>query len=450
MAALAGRWRPRGPGFLLFLLSSFALLGLLPGYRPSAKAAVAAAETSGSPPDVLSKTRLSSEASNEEEGEPPCTTGLRDAINAAIALLHSEHFVPDGLMRTYKAVPYVPLLACPPYPTDAAASVWPSLPSLHPSDLLLRVFERQKLRVASYGPQPPAGAAPHPAGPHRASHGYDWGEEGDYSKPPYKGFLPTYLRRLAKALADHYGRPLEVEWVFYTSGSSCLQSVLSGETDMTDIYFLQGLPEDDADASSPEGEGASSTGGPPQRPPLMVQQFYRTCPVVAASNVFVAKSGLRLKTLADIAAYLRNHPGAAKVGFLTVANQRSLQFLLPPGTSYDIYSKEEALAAVRSGKVLGAFLTGTLPPHEASSGLQALHVHVFVSMGPWLRRTDTPRCLAHRFQRDLTISSTEGLRLSSAPLLGGNAPALSAAATSACHVGLGCLLSLLGLLFIAF
>ena len=93
--------------------------------------------------------------------------------------------MPEELMQRFTTVPYVPLLSCPPYPGDADTSFWPSLSALHPSDLLLKVFKRQKLRVASYGP-PPEGD-PHPEGPHRAWHGYNWGDEADYSKEPYDG-----------------------------------------------------------------------------------------------------------------------------------------------------------------------------------------------------------------------------------------------------------------------
>ena len=102
------------------------------------------------------------------------------------------------------------------------------------------------------------------------------------------------------------------------------------------------------------------------------------------------------------------------------------------------------MAAVRSGELLGVFMTGSLSPREAF-GLQAVHTHVFTSMGPWLRRTDTPRCLAHRFKRDLTLPDKEQLLLSS-PMSRAAAAMPSAAAGPG--VDLGLVVSLLALFFI--
>ena len=131
----------------------------------------------------------------------------------------------------------------------------------------------------------------------------------------------------------HYLKYFKVEWVFYTSGAACLEAVLRGDCDMTDIYFLQGLPEEYNPSDDPSSKGAPK-GAPKTNPPLMVQQFYRTCPVITSSNVFISKPHLRVKTFQDIIAYIRNHPDEAKVAYLTPANRKTLHFLLPPETPY--------------------------------------------------------------------------------------------------------------------
>ncbi|XP_026191141.1 uncharacterized protein LOC34621387 [Cyclospora cayetanensis] len=301
---------------------------------------VASASTTES--QVYLKRQNEASAANAEG--LPCTTGLRDAINAAILQAHSEHFVPNVLMQRYKTVPYVPLLACPPYTGPSGPSFWPELSDLHPSDLLLKVLNRQSLRVASYGPPPSKDEDK--LGASRAARGYNWGHEGDYSKPQISGFLPDYLRHLAELISAKYKVPLRVEWVFYTTGTACLLSVINGETDMTDIYFLQSLPDEDTlplkQALSSPTAAATSAAATHQTPPLMAEHFYRTCPVVASSASFVCKKDMQVETIGDIAVYIRGHPQSARVAYLTAANKRTLHFLLPPETDFVILTSKRA------------------------------------------------------------------------------------------------------------
>lgn len=222
------------------------------------------------------------------------------------------------------------------------------------------------------------------------------------------GFFPDYLRRLVSVLGAHYGRGVSVHYMYYTSGAACLRSVLIGETDMTDIYFLQSMPDDDsllhfslsggAPKQLPAPEAASEgTGGPPGGPPdapqaspqdpqgapqgpggasggppspggapggplsqggapgpvggpkrgLMGAYFYRTCPVVGASNVFVTRSSLNFKSLKEVAAYIRRHPGSNTVAFLTAANYRTVAFLLPANTPFVVMPSESSPRARR-------------------------------------------------------------------------------------------------------
>lgn len=69
-------------------------------------------------------------------------------------------------------------------------------------------------------------------------------------------------------------------------------------------------------------------------------------------------------------------------------------------------SGSAALTAVRENEVLGVFMTGSLSMSERI-GLRVVHTRVFSSFGPWLRRTDTPRCLAKRFKKDLRLLQRE-------------------------------------------
>ena len=103
-----------------------------------------------------------------------------------VYLREGDHFVANTLVPAYPTVPYVPFLACPPHPTSPFGSLWPSLSSLDSSDLLLRVLKRKAVRVASYGPPPPA-AQPHPKESDRVMSGYNWGDEGNYSLKEPKG-----------------------------------------------------------------------------------------------------------------------------------------------------------------------------------------------------------------------------------------------------------------------
>ena len=224
------------------------------------------------------------------------------------------------------------------------------------------------------------------------------------------GYFPDYLRYLARTIGVHYGRPLRVEWLFYTTGSACLHAVLDGEADMTDIYFLQSTADDDslknlskppptaptptattaaaataatataavaspaaadaanaaASSASPDGAAAAAGGasqGQPSledlletTPPVLMNSriaaadkglmgayFYRTCPIVGSSAVFVTRKELNLKTFRDIVVYLRSHPLDMKqpVAFLTSANQRQLAFLLPSSTPYIVLSSKQ-------------------------------------------------------------------------------------------------------------
>ncbi|KAL8433436.1 hypothetical protein ACSSS7_003882 [Eimeria intestinalis] len=148
-----------------------------------AAAADAEATTAAALPQQQQKQQQQITQANEE---PPCTTGLRDAINAAIVELLEYRVIANELMRTYPTVPYVPLLSCPPGSGDPSS--WPAVSDLHPSDLLLDVLRKGQLRVASYGPPDAAIEQGEDRPPHqRAAHGYDWGKEGNYTEKPYKG-----------------------------------------------------------------------------------------------------------------------------------------------------------------------------------------------------------------------------------------------------------------------
>lgn len=59
-------------------------------------------------------------------------------------------------------------------------------------------------------------------------------------------------------------------------------------------------------------------------------------------------------------------------------------------------SGPEALKEIRSNKIFGLFAMNNVTPEDTD--LQAVHSGVVVAMGPWLRRTDTGRCLAYRFR----------------------------------------------------
>ncbi|KAL8273158.1 hypothetical protein Esti_002916 [Eimeria stiedai] len=374
--------------------------------------------------------------------EPPCTTGLRDAINAGIVELLENRVVANELMREYRTVPYVPLLACPPSGGSPDPSSWPSVSDLHASDLLLEVLRSETLRVASYGPPDPQ-AKEQGGAPHRAPHGYDWGAEGNYSQKPYKGFLVDYLHYLVQAIGTHYKRAVKVEWLFYTSGEACLKAVLDGEAHITDIYFLQAIPEDQSlvslSASSAAAAGGRGAGGIGP----MQAQFYKTCPVLAASYLFVTKAELRISTLRDISSRILSlPPEASTVAYLTPANYRTLHFLLPMGTPYVISTRSEALQKVLEGSLFGVFMTGSLTRSEAL-GLHAVPTRVFASMGPWIRRTDTPRCLSHRFRRDLVRQEGSAAALAAAVAAVQKAAAVSPMANEAPGVELP-LLALFG------
>lgn len=139
------------------------------------------------------------------------------------------------------------------------------------------------------------------------------------------GFLPDYLRRIAWLLGTHYSTRVFVEWRFYTTGAACTSAVIEGEADMTDIYFLQGLPE--MVSSSPVSLDSS-------RGSRMLRRFYRTCPAVAASIVFVCREDLKVNSLKDISQYIRRQPTRPVVAYLTPANQQSMHFFLPPDTPH--------------------------------------------------------------------------------------------------------------------
>lgn len=122
-----------------------------------------------------------------------------DAPNASV-LLSGLGFVAEELISRYPNVPYIPFMGCPPKSNGLGQSLWPSVDSLHPSDLLLRVLERGELRVASYG-QPPV--TPHPAGPDRAFKGFDWSFEANYSEDPPTGMKMARQTQCKHCVVSH-------------------------------------------------------------------------------------------------------------------------------------------------------------------------------------------------------------------------------------------------------
>ena len=80
-------------------------------------------------------------------------------------------------------------------------------------------------------------------------------------------------------------------------------------------------------------------------------------------------------------------------------------------------------------------MTGT-PRQEELVGLQAVKTHIFSSMGPWLRRTDTVTCLAHRFQKDKQLLQAAGTNKDTETDQTGEANTAVLTATGAAHTPL--------------
>lgn len=61
---------------------------------------------------------------------------------------------------------------------------------------------------------------------------------GDYTVDPPVGFWPDYLRAIFKHIGDYYGVELTLKWNLFTRSNDIMDSVRSGESDLTDMYMI--------------------------------------------------------------------------------------------------------------------------------------------------------------------------------------------------------------------
>ncbi|KFH15338.1 hypothetical protein TGMAS_261400 [Toxoplasma gondii MAS] len=354
-----------------------------------------------------------------------CANGLRSAINAAIVELAGDHYVGNTLLPQFPDVPYVPILVCPapasgdmlpaivnpPHPTttivndqgapiaDAVQtparptgedlerdrlSLWPDLDSLHESDLLFDVLKTGVLRVAGLGPR---GAdlrsvpefrglvADSELAGAQTEHGFNWGQEGNYSVDPPIGYFPTYLRAIAEKLSSRYKKPVRPEYLFFSRGDDAMNSVSRGIAHMTDIYFILAYQQ-----------GSTSH----------VNNFYRTCPVSGSPNNLLTLKEYKIRSLQDLVRTLRmaSDPAMRTLAYLSTGNYETVHFFFPRQTLGEIMSKEEAESRIASKEILGNIRTGSAGPIPDT--FEMVDLGLVLAQGPWLKRTDTTHCLYHQ------------------------------------------------------
>ena len=61
---------------------------------------------------------------------------------------------------------------------------------------------------------------------------------GDYTVNPPIGFWPEYLRAVVDRIGKHYGVTISIKWNLFSSSADIMDSVKSGESDMTDMYMI--------------------------------------------------------------------------------------------------------------------------------------------------------------------------------------------------------------------
>lgn len=61
---------------------------------------------------------------------------------------------------------------------------------------------------------------------------------GDYTVNPPIGFWPEYLRAVVDKIGKFYGIDIRIKWNLFSKSSDIMDSVKSGESDMTDMYMI--------------------------------------------------------------------------------------------------------------------------------------------------------------------------------------------------------------------
>ncbi|CBZ52821.1 conserved hypothetical protein [Neospora caninum Liverpool] len=354
-----------------------------------------------------------------------CVNGLRAAINAAILELAGEHYVGSTLLPQFPDVPYVPILVCPaptardslppvvnpPHPKTTVvndqgvpikdaqqtrapptaealardrASLWPELSALHESDLLFDVLKSGVLKVAGLGPRGPdlrtnpdfEGLVADPElAASQAEHGFNWGQEGNYSVDPPVGYFPTYLRAIVEKVSMRYRKPVRSQYIFFSNGGDAMKSVARGVAHMTDIYFILAFQQ-----------GSMSH----------LDEFYHTCPVSASPNNLLTLKEYRIRSLQDLVRTLRmaSDPAMRTLAYLSTGNYETVHFFFPRHTLGEVMAKEEAERRIAAREILGNIRTGT--SGQVPDTFEMVDLGLVLAQGPWLKRTDTAHCVYHQ------------------------------------------------------
>ena len=61
---------------------------------------------------------------------------------------------------------------------------------------------------------------------------------GDYVVDPPIGFWPDYLRAIVREISSFYGVDIKIQWNLFSNSGSIMDSVRSGQSDMTDLYMI--------------------------------------------------------------------------------------------------------------------------------------------------------------------------------------------------------------------
>eukprot|EP01069_Polyplicarium_translucidae_P011052 Polyplicarium_translucidae@DN3467_c0_g1_i1.p1 len=192
---------------------------------------------------------------------------------------------------------------------------------------------------------------------------HDWGEDGNYTTDPPRGFWPDYTRAVGVEMSRLAARSVVIEWVLQPDSNLLLEDLAMGRVDMTDLHFLQSaLLEDNAT-------------------PRLVA-FEPGCPTASTPKLMHTHRDAAFESFYAMFVHLDRYGGT--VGVLTDANEGLISPILPSvNVEYVVIPHEaDLISAIEDGEVIGAFTTGQLN----SSVLVSTDTPITAIHGPFFAR----------------------------------------------------------------